>query len=205
MWVEESDLKVSGGQGSMGFHDKLLKRREPPRKNSRDRQKGPFEYLSHTAEVLSVLVEDKTAWESGKNHPKGIEGTVPRTHRKLEIMPIPTIQTRRYNSLTQGTILNLDSVSRNNQTSTTFDFGLAYQILKVKLFSDVQLFATAWTIVHQASPSMAFSRQEYWSGLPFPSPGDLPDPQIEPRSSALWADTLSHQGIPNLKDKTKKN
>ena len=46
------------------------------------------------------------------------------------------------------------------------------------------------TVAHQAPPSMGFSRQEYWSGLPFPSPGDLPDPGIEPRSPALQADSL---------------
>ena len=45
--------------------------------------------------------------------------------------------------------------------------------------------ATPWTVAHQAPPSMVFSRQEYWSGLPFPSPGDLPDPGIKPRSPAL--------------------
>ena len=48
-----------------------------------------------------------------------------------------------------------------------------------------------WTVAHQAPPSMGFSRQEYWSGLPFPSPGDLPDPGIEPRSPTLQADTLT--------------
>ena len=47
-------------------------------------------------------------------------------------------------------------------------------------FSRVQLFATLWTITHQASLSMGFSRQEYWSGLPCPPPGNLPDPGIEP-------------------------
>ena len=47
------------------------------------------------------------------------------------------------------------------------------------------LTATPWTVAYQAPPSMVFSRQEYWSGLPFPSPGDLPDPGIEPRSPAL--------------------
>ena len=49
-------------------------------------------------------------------------------------------------------------------------------------------FATPWTVAHQAPLHMGFSRQEYWSGLPFPSPGDLPDPGIEPRSPALQAD-----------------
>ena len=48
-----------------------------------------------------------------------------------------------------------------------------------------------WTVAHQAPPSMGFSRQEYWSGLPFPSPGDLPDPVIEPRSPTLQADALT--------------
>ena len=56
---------------------------------------------------------------------------------------------------------------------------------KVKSLSYVQLFAIPWTVAYQAPPSMRFSRQEYWSALPFPSPGDLPDPGIEPRSSSL--------------------
>ena len=47
-----------------------------------------------------------------------------------------------------------------------------------------------WTVAHQAPLSMEFSRQEYWSGLPFPSPGDLPEPGIEPESPALEADAL---------------
>ena len=47
-----------------------------------------------------------------------------------------------------------------------------------------------WTVAHQAPPSMGFSSQEYWSGLPFPSSGDLPHPGIKPRSPALQADTL---------------
>ena len=62
--------------------------------------------------------------------------------------------------------------------------------VKVKSLSHVRLFVTPWTVAHQPPPSMEFSRQEYWSGLPFPSPGDLPDPGIEPRSPELRADTL---------------
>ena len=64
------------------------------------------------------------------------------------------------------------------------------QKVKVKSLSRVQLFATPWTVAHQAPPSMEFSRQEYWSGLPFPSPGGLPDPGIEPRSPTVQADAL---------------
>ena len=56
--------------------------------------------------------------------------------------------------------------------------------------SHVQLLATPWTVAYQAPLSMGFSRQEYWSGLPCPPPGDLPDPGIEPRSPALQADSL---------------
>ena len=55
------------------------------------------------------------------------------------------------------------------------------------MLSRVQLFATPWTVACQAPLSMEFSRQEYWSGLPFPSPGDLPDPRIEPVSFAFPA------------------
>ena len=62
--------------------------------------------------------------------------------------------------------------------------------VKVKSLSRVQLFATPWTVAYQASPSMGFSRQGYWSGLLFPSPGDLPDPGIEPGFPALRADAL---------------
>ena len=59
---------------------------------------------------------------------------------------------------------------------------------------------TPWTIAYQAPPSMEFSKQEYWSGLPFPSPGDLPDPAIELGSSALQADALPSEspGKPNI-------
>ena len=55
--------------------------------------------------------------------------------------------------------------------------------VKVKSFSHVRLLATPWTVAHQAPPSMGFSRQEYWNGLPFPSPGDLPDPGIKSMAS----------------------
>ena len=63
----------------------------------------------------------------------------------------------------------------------------------MKSLSRVQLFATPWTIAHQAPPSMGFSRQEYWSGFPFPSPGDLPDPGIKPGFPTLEADALTSE------------
>ena len=63
----------------------------------------------------------------------------------------------------------------------------------VKSLSHVQFFVAPWTVAYQAPPSMGFSRQEYWSGLPFPSPGDLPHPGIEPGSPTLQADTLTSE------------
>ena len=90
-----------------------------------------------------------------------------------------------------------------NQLAERLDYGAtpwktARQLLKglnvvskkVKSLSRVQLFAIPWTVAQQAPPSMGFCRQEYWSGLPFPSPVDLPDPGIELGSPALQADSL---------------
>ena len=82
-----------------------------------------------------------------------------------------------------------------------FDFSFLFQLglwwcfcfqkeRKAKLLSRVWLFATPWTAASQAPPSMGFSRQEYWSGLPFPSPGDLPNSGIEPGSPSLQVDAL---------------
>ena len=68
------------------------------------------------------------------------------------------------------------------------------------MLSRVQQFATPWTAACQAPLSMGFSRQEYWSGLPFPPPGDLPNPGIEPGSPALQADSL--QSEPPLEKST---
>ena len=65
--------------------------------------------------------------------------------------------------------------------------------MKVKSLSRVRLFATPWTVAYKAPPSMGFSRQEYLNGLPFPSPGDLPDSGIEPGSPAMEADALTSE------------
>ena len=65
--------------------------------------------------------------------------------------------------------------------------------VKVNSLSHVPLFATPGTVAYQAPPSMGFSRQEYWCGLPFPSSGDLPDPGIEPRSPTFQADASTSE------------
>ena len=68
--------------------------------------------------------------------------------------------------------------------------------MKVKSLSHVRLFATPWTVAHQTPLSMGSPRQEHWSGLPFPSSGDLPNPGIEPGSPALQTDTLPSEPFP---------
>ena len=74
--------------------------------------------------------------------------------------------------------------------------------MKVKSLSHIRLFVILWTVAYQAPPSMEFSRQEYWSGLLFPSSGDLPDPGIEPRSPAFQADALTSEPVLKNKDIT---
>ena len=84
----------------------------------------------------------------------------------------------------------MPSLSSEVRRASELCHGESESEVKVKLLSRVQLFATPWTVAYQAPPSMGFRRQESWSGLPFPSPGDLPDPGIKPRSPTLQADAL---------------
>ena len=77
-------------------------------------------------------------------------------------------------------------------------------VSEVKSLSRDRLFVTPWTAAYRAPPSMGFSRQEYWSGLPFPSPGDLPNSGIEPGSPTLQADALPSEPPGNQKGKTLK-
>ena len=72
-------------------------------------------------------------------------------------------------------------------------YGLSHQGNPYKIRSVVSDSATLWTVAYQAPTSMGFSRQEYWSGLPFLSPGDLLDPGIKPRSPAFQADALTSE------------
>ena len=85
-----------------------------------------------------------------------------------------------------------------------FPLEMIKQKTHARVFSHVQLFVT---VAHQALVSMGFSRQEYWSGLPFPSPGDLSDPGIKPTSPALQVDSLplSHWGSPYQKINSQNN
>ena len=90
----------------------------------------------------------------------------------------------------------MKSLETSSGCSSAIDFGACM----LSHFSHVQLFATLWTEAHQAPLTMEFSRQEYWSGFPFPPPRDLPDLGIKPASPALQADSLplSHLGSPTV-------
>ena len=81
------------------------------------------------------------------------------------------------------------SYTWRNRTQWNQDWGQRTLVI-VQSLSHVRFFAIPWTVAHQAPLSMGFFRQEYWNGLPFPSPGDLSDPGIQPGSPALHADFL---------------
>ena len=72
------------------------------------------------------------------------------------------------------------------------------ELVESESVSSIQLFVTLWTVAHQALLSVRFSRQEYWSGLPLLSPGNLPDPQNKPGSPALQADSLLSKPLGKL-------
>ena len=90
------------------------------------------------------------------------------------------------------------------QPTTEYKYSIFYGEIKkcVCVLSHVWFFMTSWTVVHQAPLSLGFSRQEYWSGLPFPPPGDLPNPGIKSESLALTGGffTIEPPGKPKFKD-----
>ena len=94
--------------------------------------------------------------------------------------------------ITVSTLQSQNTTRVNQVIMATFlwSYRMWQERKKGKSLSRVWLFVTPWAVDYQAPLSMEFSRQEYWSGLPFPSPGDLPDPGIEPGSPTLQADTL---------------
>ena len=87
-------------------------------------------------------------------------------------------------------IFNYESAITHLQETWKIQNKVTYSSTTCQSLICVQLFGISWTVACQAPSSMEFSRQQYWSGLPFPSPGDFPNPRIEPRSPALQADSL---------------
>ena len=101
----------------------------------------------------------------------------------------PWGQSKNWNNLLDTPNQNPYFNAQNVVSSLSWAF---FACVHVQLLSHIQLLGTLSTVTFQASLSMGFSRQEYWSGLPFPSAGDLPDPGIESASPALQADSLYH-------------
>ena len=101
-------------------------------------------------------------------------------------------------------MLNTSLVIRKIQMKTTVKYH--YIPLVLSCFSRVRICVTPWTIAHQAPLSMGFSRQEYWSELPFPSQGDLLDPGVERKSPVLQVDSLLSEpsGKPDITIRTPK-
>ena len=95
--------------------------------------------------------------------------------------------------MTYSKKINVKTNDIQGSKSFHSDFNYVYVI-----HSDVSNSATSWTVAFQAPLFLEFSRQEHWSGLPFPSPGDHPDPGIKPRSPALQADALPSELIGRL-------
>ena len=90
----------------------------------------------------------------------------------------------------RGPVMRRTGMSRTHSEQGTSVHMRVCVCVCVYVLSRVQLFIIPWTTARQAPLSMGFSMQEYWSGLPFPSPGDLPDPRIELRCPALQVDSL---------------
>ena len=116
--------------------------------------------------------------------PTNLENSAVTTRWKMSvIIPIPKVNAKECSNYCTIALISYASKVK----------------VKVKSLSRVRLFVIPWTVAHQAPPSTGFSRQEYWSGLPFPYPGDLPEPGIEPGSPALRADALTAEPPGKLK------
>ena len=133
--------------------------------------------LHNTGSSLTVL-----QWPRGV----GLDGVGGSFKRKGIQVHIGLIHAAVQQKLTQHCKAIIPQFVKNN---------LKIVKVKVKSLSCVWLFVTPWTVTYQALQSMGFSRQEYWSGLPFPSPGDLPNPGIEPRSPALQTGALPSEPL----------
>ena len=95
--------------------------------------------------------------------------------------------------VTTGVISLLSCDVSSGWAGSCLTFSPLSEVKWSESLSRVRHFATPWTVAYQAPPSMGFSRQEYQSGLPFPSPGDLPDPGIKPGSPAFQGDALTSE------------
>ena len=129
----------------------------------------------------------KQPWDPCNRETPGEGGRCKNNIRKFPRLKKGQRVSRRMNecNLFQG-----KSLENLGTPGKTKDSKCNERVCVLSRFSRVQLLVTPWTVTYQGPPSMGFFRQEYWSGVPFPSLGDLPNPEIEPRSPALKADSL---------------
>ena len=143
-------------------------------------------YLQRLSDILVILSEVKVAqlcltlWLHGLYSPWNSPG------QNIEVVAFPFSRA----SSQPRDQTQVCRIAGGFLTSWATREALWFLVSEVKSLSRVWLFLTPWTVAYQIPPSIGFSRQEYWNGLPFPSPGDLPDSGIEPRSPALQADAL---------------
>ena len=144
-----------------------------------------FSYKNHTHKTLSMISSLGFCKKGWKWVDKSIQYTNLSTFECLEFSMLKMFF--KIKIWRNKAIEHLKYMRRNGSIEIILKF---YDNVCVLLLSHVWLFVTPWTIARQATLSMAFPRQEYWSGLLFPFPGDLPNPGIEPRSPALQAGSL---------------
>ena len=150
-------------------------------------------YIKH---ILCVCIIFPSFYTNGSIHSVKVIFKCKYLDENVPIIALKSPIHSRYKLLPVGRINNkglLCSTGNCIQYPVINHNGKEYEKVKVKSLSRVRLLATLWTVALQAPLSMGFSRQEYWSGLPFPSPGDLPNPGIKPGSPALQADALSSE------------
>ena len=128
------------------------------------------------------------------------EAKIPHVSRSKKL----NIKQKQYCNKFNKDFKNSPLQKKKKEFAGTLTYMIERKRKKVKLLSCFRLFVTPWTVAFQAPPSMGFSRQEYWSGVPSPSPGDLPDLGIKPWSPTLQADSLPSepQGKLNLYNKS---
>ena len=150
---------------------------------------SPQSYLNFTVLKYRETKEEHIIWES-----------LTALNRKTLLMK--SLLSRDWHYWDPWKILVFRQVTATYWTRQGVLFIFRESKVKVKSLSRVWLFATPWTVAYQVPPSMGFSRQEWWSGLPFPSPGDLPGTGIEPGSPELQADALPSepQGKPIFRE-----
>ena len=164
-------------------------KRLPTMQEAQVRYLGQEDPLEKEMATHSSTLAWKIPWMKEPGSPWGCKEshTTERLHFHFHLLHVNLTQTSQNNSMGRGKLLKLlPPLHGLNQPAGCSP----HMCMCVQSLSHVRLFATLWTVAHRAPLSMGSPRQEYWSGLPFPSPGDLPDPGIKPGSPPLQADSL---------------